>query len=203
VQCAHNRQVWAAVHGTVTDKWLAIAALINDCAAAGGVKTSHRSCREKYDALCKAALLKRRTAESRSGDAESWEEIDELLYECTDATAEYNRTANETASRARTEEEGKTSRQEKLREDTMRKLGRREERGEGKEDKSETSEESGGSSAAKKQRVNVRGLVKQSMEQSERQHKEQTEALKTHTNSMREAMDKSNKLFEMFLEKLP
>ena len=169
--------------------WEAIADAVS-IRAGGRVTATGRSCREKFEALCSQAKAKQQSASQRSGDSESWDESDQLLFDCNDEQAAYAATSKESKEREEKATAERTGRQSELKEDTMQSLsqrsgsGRRQPAASG-DDGAVRSEEAGtvdlteerGSSAVedsegsataptprKRQRTDMRTLLKDSME---------------------------------------
>ena len=127
VQLAHSKRVWAASHGTVGSTWDTIAHAVT-ARFGGRAKALGRGCREKFEALCREAKAKQESASQRSGDSESWDELDQLLFQCNDEQATYAATAKLAKESEEKEIAGRTERQGELKEDTMRSLSQRAQR---------------------------------------------------------------------------
>jgi len=131
VELAHSKRVWSASHGTVTLMWDSIAdAVTARLRAVGGTVTATgRSCREKFEALCREAKVKQQSASQRSGDSESWDELEQLLFECNDEQAAHAASSREAKEKEEQTALYRTSRQSELKEDTMRTLSQRQRKG--------------------------------------------------------------------------
>jgi hypothetical protein len=68
--------------------WDSIAEHVTQCDG-GRVPATGRGCREKFELLCKEAKAKQQSASERSGDSESWNPVDQMLFECNDEIAAY------------------------------------------------------------------------------------------------------------------
>lgn len=168
-----------------------------------GKGASGRSCREKYEALCRAATVKRRTHSSRSGDhEEEWDTIDELLFECIEMTEAHEQETERAKVQDAKRIAAVTQRQGELKEETMQSLaGRR-----CTTDESDSTPSTSGSDAEgkergkkKKKRADMRSLMVQSLEQSRVQFERQEAATKAFTDTVDKRMAESNALFAQLI----
>ena len=187
VELAHGRRIWAASHGTVTTQWDGIADEVSR-RAAGRVNTTGRGCREKFEALCREAKARQQSASQRSGDEESWTDVDKMLFDCNDEAASWAAAAQQAREQDEKEAAQRTERQTELKEETMQSLSQRRSRQtrspvsaaalarvrsgsraavdltDEKVSESADSSESGAPDGRKRRRTDVRSLLRESLD---------------------------------------
>ena len=221
VQLAHSKRIWATSHGKRTEIWNEIAAKVAAKEESKGVTVTGRACREKFDKLCAEAKVKHKTASSRSGDAENWDPIDQLLFECNELSEEYTAVTEQAKKDLEARASAVTKRQAELKEETMRTLSKR---GKSKNEAREGAAASSSSSSAssddvveekkeeqkeRKRRVDTRSLMAQNLEQNRENMELNRQQFERHDASVRqftETVDKrmaeSNQLFALMISKM-
>jgi len=116
--------VWAASHGTVASRWNEIAKVISTKEIGNTVATG-RACKDKYDQLYSAALAQKKSESKRSGSAEEYAEIDQLLLECIEETEQFIATTEKAKADQERRAKTITQRQNEMKEETMLSLGAR------------------------------------------------------------------------------
>ena len=179
VELAQQKKVWSVTHNNVTNTWEDIAHCINrkhPSAVASG-----RACREKYQQLCRTATQQHRTHAQRSGDAESYDAVDQALLECIEATQEHELQSERTKEDVKRRAAAITQRQSELKEDTMQTLSGRKRPssvsptsmssssssavdGPEEDDAKYEKEEEADRGSGRKKRLNIRTLIAESIE---------------------------------------
>lgn len=202
VELAQSKRVWTAPHGTVTTMWDSIAEHVTQ-RDGGRVPATGRGCREKFELLCKEAKAKQQSASERSGDSESWNPVDQMLFECNDEIAAYIAASQHAKEKEEKVAAERTQRQTELKEETMQTLSQRQSR---KRRGSVSSSDSATVSASdiaddsedrepeqrKRKRTDVRSLVKQSVELNRAHFAAQEAALQEQLAMQREQLAAAN-----------
>jgi len=127
VRVVHDQQIWRVAHGSRTATWQRVAEHVAHAlqVARGSVRPHWRGTRDRYHVLCATRDRLDKTAGVRSGDSESYDEIDRLLQHCIDETKQHDAAIAENKEKERAKQAEIDAVQARLRNHTKRTLAHR------------------------------------------------------------------------------
>jgi hypothetical protein len=196
VQLAQSREIWTKPHGKVMTAWDEIAVLINTAEGKNGNPLAvGRSCREKFNDLILNQQNKMKSATSRSGQAESWEGIDKMLYECSESERLFRLACTAAKQRDVERAAAVTQRQDELKQETMITFSKR-----GRDSDSDLDSGEKKHREEKKKRQTTQDLIKQGHELEAERFKKQQEAFQNYTQTVDKRMGEGNNLLAALID---
>lgn len=203
VDAVSSKRAWTAGHGKVTEVWEEVTALVRAQWPTGIKQPDRKAVQAKYKEIVERVKRRQATANGRSGDHEEQDEPWlRTLLDNIEAADEHEMEARLGKVEKEEKDREVQRRHAQLRDDAMRTLSEKRERQDRQGSSSESDEGSG-----KKQRLNIRGLLRESMEQSSVRHKEQMEAhdrtqqtLQNSVELINSTLQQGNDLFAQFLQ---
>ena len=210
VDAVSSKRAWTAGHGKVTEVWEEITTLVRSQWPGGIKQPDRKAVQAKYKEIAERAKRRQVSASGRSGEHEEKDEPwMRTLLDNIEAADEHDADAR-LGKLEMEEKEREVQRQHaQLRDDAMRTLSEKKERQDKRERQGEESSADSDESSGKKQRLNIRGLLRESMEQSGVRHKQQMEAHSKTQQTLHEGvqlingtLQQGNDLFAQFLQQL-